>query len=282
MLRRPMPELPEVETTRRGVRPHVRGRRIEAVIVRDGRLRWPVPANLPKLLTGRVIADVERRAKYLLFRLRGRGGVDAGTLIGHLGMSGSLRVLRADAPTERHDHVDVVLEGGRCLRLRDPRRFGCLLYTGGDPLAHELLKDLGPEPLSAQFDGARLAELARGRTAPVKCFLMDGAVVVGVGNIYANEALWRAGIHPRRAAGRVASGRYDALARAVKEVLAAAIEKGGTTLRDFVGGDGSAGHFQTRHWVYDRAGEPCRRCGAPVRRLVQGQRASFFCLRCQK
>ena len=204
-----MPELPEVETTRRGVRPHVEGRRVERVVVRDGRLRWPVPRTLVRELAGATIGRVERRAKYLLFR------TDRGTVIAHLGMSGSLRVVPAGTPPRVHDHVDLVLDGGQLLRLRDPRRFGCLLFTRGDPLAHPLLKDLGPEPLSADFDGGHLFRLARGRTAPVKSFLMDAGIVVGVGNIYASEALFRARIRPRRQARKLTRSECGKLARAI-------------------------------------------------------------------
>jgi formamidopyrimidine-DNA glycosylase len=284
-----MPELPEVETTRRGVRPHVIGRAIVDVIVRERRLRWPLPRDLRARLAGATVRDVERRAKYLLFGLEREGastgnrdGASAGTLIVHLGMSGSLRVLPSDAPVELHDHVDLVFEGGRSLRLRDPRRFGCMLFTSRDPGEHALLRQLGPEPLSADFDGRHLFEVARGRTAPVKAFLMDSSVVVGVGNIYANESLWRAGIHPRRKAGRIRAERYDALARAVKETLAGAIEKGGTTLRDFLSADGEPGYFRIELSTYDRPGAPCPRCSTPIRVARIGQRSSFFCPRCQR
>jgi formamidopyrimidine-DNA glycosylase len=286
-----MPELPEVETTRRGVRPHVIGRVIRAVAVRERRLRWPLPRGFERRLVGARVLDVERRAKYLLFRLaRGEGSSssDAGTLLVHLGMSGSLRILSASEPAGPHDHVDLVLDGGRqgeeprLLRLRDPRRFGCMLFTSDDPRRHALLRELGPEPLSSSFDGGHLAEAARGRRAPVKAFLMDSAVVVGVGNIYANESLWRAGIHPRRPAGRVGAARYDALAKAVKETLAAAIERGGTTLRDFLSADGEPGYFRLELSTYDRRGAPCPRCSAPIRSARVGQRSSFFCPRCQR
>ncbi len=276
-----MPELPEVETTRRGIAPHVLGAAIVQLVVRDRRLRWPLPAGLEARVAGARIASVERRAKYLLLPLA-RHGATAGTLLLHLGMSGSLRVLPATTPARPHDHVDLVLESGRCLRLHDPRRFGCLLLIEGDPHQHALLRDLGPEPLERSFDGALLAARALGRSAPVKSFLMDGTVVVGVGNIYANEALWRAGIDPRRAAGRVARARFDALATAVKEVLREAIEKGGTTLRDFVQVDGTSGYFRLELAVYDRAGAPCPRCHAAIRVARVGQRSTFFCTRCQR
>jgi len=270
-----MPELPEVETTRRGVRPHVKGRRVKQVVVRDARLRWPVPPDLARALVGTTIDEVERRAKYLLFRTA------HGTAIVHLGMSGSLRVVDAGVSPEKHDHVDVVLDDGKLLRLRDPRRFGCLLFTRNDPHDHPLLKDLGPEPLSRAFDGAHLHRIARGRTAAVKTFLMDAAVVVGVGNIYANEALWRARLAPRRRTGRVTRAHFDELARSVKEVLADAIARGGTTLRDFLSADGEPGHFRMDLAVYDRAGKLCPRCRTPIRTARVGQRSSFWCPRCQ-
>ncbi|HEY5789073.1 MAG TPA: bifunctional DNA-formamidopyrimidine glycosylase/DNA-(apurinic or apyrimidinic site) lyase [Gammaproteobacteria bacterium] len=271
-----MPELPEVETTRRGILPLVGGRRVLRVVVRQPRLRWPVPAELTRELPGRTLEAVERRAKYLLLRTGG------GTLLLHLGMSGSLRVLDAGVPPGPHDHVDLVLDDGSCLRLRDPRRFGALLWTRADPLHHPLLRDLGPEPFDAAFDGAYLHRLARGRRAAVKPFLMDGRVVVGVGNIYASESLHRAGIDPRRAAGRVGLARYRRLADAVRAVLDAAIAAGGTTLRDFSDGHGQPGYFRIRLAVYDRAGQPCGNCGGTVASVVLGQRASYFCPRCQR
>ena len=285
-----MPELPEVETTRRGVRPHVVGRTIRDVVVRERRLRWPLRRDLRARIAGARVVEVERRAKYLLFRLEASRAVRgeaspaaaAGTLLVHLGMSGSLRLLPAETPPAEHDHVDLVLEGGLALRLRDPRRFGCVLFTAVDPLRHSLLRELGPEPLSSDFDGRHLFTAARGRTAPVKAFLMDGSVVVGVGNIYANESLWRAGIDPRRAAGRVGAARYDALARAVKETLARAIERGGTTLRDFLSADGEPGYFRVELATYDRPGAPCPRCRTPIRVARIGQRSSYFCPRCQR
>ncbi|MFQ5508895.1 MAG: bifunctional DNA-formamidopyrimidine glycosylase/DNA-(apurinic or apyrimidinic site) lyase [Leptospirillia bacterium] len=275
-----MPELPEVETTRRGVAPHVRGRRIDNLIVRDPRLRWPVPDGLPERVAGRTVAEVSRRAKYLLLRLE-QGGVPDGSLILHLGMSGSLRVVGSGTPPGRHDAFDLVLEGSIRLRLNDPRRFGCLLFTEGNPAAHRLLAHLGPEPLGDGFDGAYLHAAARGRTAPVKHFIMDGRTVVGVGNIYASEALHRAGIHPGRAAGRISKKRCDRLAGAIKGVLGQAIEAGGTTLRDFTGSDGKPGYFQQRLAVYGRAGEPCPTCGDAVRQLPLGQRSTFYCPSCQ-
>lgn len=271
-----MPELPEVETARRGVARALRGRRVVGVVVRDRRLRWPVPRDLAPRLAERTLEDVERRAKYLLLRF------GDGTCIVHLGMSGSLRVVAADEPLRVHDHVDLAFDDGRVLRLHDPRRFGAVLWTGGDPLAHPLLRHLGPEPLSPAFDGAHLARAARGRTLAVKAFVMDARVVVGVGNIYASEALHRAAVHPARAAGRISRARYDALARHVREVLEAAIARGGTTLRDFVGSGGELGEFAFDLEVYDREGEPCIRCGGTIKRTVIGQRSTFHCGGCQR
>ncbi len=271
-----MPELPEVETTRRGIAPALTGRVVTALRVRQPRLRWPVPvARLRRELVGRTVHAVERRAKYLLLRTA------SGTALLHLGMSGSLRVLPADTPPGVHDQVDLLLDDGRCLRLRDPRRFGALLWTRRDPLLHPLLRDLGPEPFDAAFDGSYLHASARGRRAAVKPFLMDGRVVVGVGNIYASEALHRAGIDPRRAAGRIALPRYRSLAEAVREVLEQAIAAGGTTLRDYTGGHGETGWFRIQLAVYGRGGEPCVSCGSAVRTVTLGQRSTFFCPSCQ-
>ena len=271
-----MPELPEVETTRRGIEPHLRGQRIKRVTVRQPRLRWPVPAELPELLRGRTVQAVERRAKYLLVTF------SHGTLILHLGMSGSLRVIEAGEPAGFHDHVDIEFGSGQALRLTDPRRFGAVLWAEADPHAHPLLRELGPEPLTDAFDGDSLFERARGRSAPIKTFLMDNHVVVGVGNIYANEALFAAGIRPDRAAGRVSRERYQRLAAEVKTVLARAIEQGGTTLRDFVGGDGKPGYFKVELAVYGRGGEDCRSCRAPLHEVRLGQRSTVYCRHCQR
>ncbi|WP_297526871.1 bifunctional DNA-formamidopyrimidine glycosylase/DNA-(apurinic or apyrimidinic site) lyase [Thiohalobacter sp.] len=270
-----MPELPEVETTRRGIAPHLAGRHITSVIVRQRRLRWAIPKALERELPGQPVTAVERRAKYLLIR------TPAGTAILHLGMSGSLRLLPADTPAGPHDHVDLVLEDGRCLRLTDPRRFGALLWTRRDPARHRLLAGLGPEPLGPEFDGALLHARSRGRRTPVKAFIMDSHVVVGVGNIYANEALFRAGIHPARAAGRIGRTRCDRLAQAIREVLAEAIAQGGTSLRDFVGSDGRPGYFRQTLAVYGRGGQPCPRCGHALREIRIAQRSTVYCPRCQ-
>ena len=271
-----MPELPEVESTRRDLARDIAERTITAMVVRNRRLRWPVPADLPRLLAGTTILDVRRRAKYLLI------GTGHGTVLVHLGMSGSLRLDDTRTMPGRHDHIDLVLDDGRCVRYRDPRRFGCWLWTDADPAHHPLLARLGPEPLGPDFDGARLHRRLRGRTASIKNMLMDSRIVVGVGNIYANEALFTAGIDPRRAAGRVARRRVDRLVSAVRNVLTVAIEAGGTTLRDYARADGAAGEFSTRLNVYGREGEPCRRCAAPITRTTLAQRSTWHCRRCQR
>ena len=272
-----MPELPEVETTRRGIAPDLEGRRIVGLKVRQPRLRWPVPvARLRNELVGQVVDVIERRAKYLLLRTAN------GTVLLHLGMSGSLRLLPTGSPPGPHDHVDLMLDDGHCLRLRDPRRFGALLWTRRNPLRHHLLRDLGPEPFDATFDGAYLHARARGRRVAVKPFLMDGRIVVGVGNIYASEALFRAGIDPRRAAGRVSGERYERLVVAIRNVLTEAIEAGGTTLRDFTDGHGEAGWFHIKLAVYGRDGQPCLGCGTVIRVIRLGQRSTFFCTTCQR
>jgi formamidopyrimidine-DNA glycosylase len=273
-----MPELPEVETTRRGIAPMIEGKRIERIIVRQPKLRWPVPRELGQILPGSRINAVSRRGKYLLIE------VETGWLILHLGMSGSLRVVSAAEPAGPHDHVDIVLDDGQCLRLRDPRRFGAVLWTDSDPAQHKLLATLGPEPLAddGSFSGDYLYRTSRGRTRQVRDFIMDSHVIVGVGNIYANEALFRAGIDPRRAAGRISQERYDRLAAAIRDTLSDAIRAGGTTLRDFSDVNGDPGYFQQTLNVYGREGEPCKRCGATVRRVVSGNRSIFFCGRCQR
>lgn len=274
-----MPELPEVETTRRGIAPHIEGREIREVIVRQRRLRCPVPEGLEDALVGRHLGAVGRRAKYLLLPVE--GGDTPASLLWHLGMSGSLRIAQVGDLPRKHDHVDVVVEGGAILRYHDPRRFGFVDWLQGHPETDPRLARLGPEPLSPDFDGRRLYAMSRNRRIAVKPFLMDNAVVVGVGNIYASEALFMAGIDPRRAAGRISLARYELLAAAIREVLAAAITQGGTTLRDFVSGTGEPGYFSQRLNVYGRDGEPCRRCGAELRLATLGQRASVFCAECQ-
>lgn len=270
-----MPELPEVETTRRGIAPHIEGRRVTGVILRRPDLRWPIPPEVSTLLPGQVIDSVERRAKYLLLR------TEAGTALLHLGMSGMLRVLPAHTPIGKHDHVDIAFDSGQVLRFTDPRRFGALLWQMPGE-THELLEGIGPEPLTDAFDGDLLWRVSRGRSAAVKTFLMDNAVVVGVGNIYASEALFAAGIDPRRAAGKISRERYRKLATEVKRILAHAIDRGGTTLRDFLAPDGAPGYFFQELFAYGRAGEPCKACGTAIRVVTLGQRASFYCPGCQK
>ena len=285
-----MPELPEVETTRRGLAPYVEGRTVTGVTLRRPNLRWPIPDEVRELLPGQTIASVRRRAKYLLL------DTAAGSALLHLGMSGSLRVLPASTAVKTHDHVDIALDSGprdgerrggrapdspRVLRFTDPRRFGCLLWQPPGE-THELLRELGPEPLSGAFDDDYLFALSRGRKAPVKSFLMDQRVVVGVGNIYAAEALFEAGISPLRAAGKVSRERYALLAAAVKRILAYAIERGGTTLRDFINPDGEPGYFELELLAYGRGGEPCPRCRRPLKQAAIGQRATVWCGYCQK
>jgi formamidopyrimidine-DNA glycosylase len=248
---------------------------VESLVIRESRLRWPVPPDLPRRLTGQRIHEVERRGKYLLFRTA------AGTLMVHLGMSGSLRVLAPGESLKPHDHIDMSLSGGHCLRYNDPRRFGCFLWIEPGEV-HPLLSHLGPEPLSATFDGDFLYRRSRGRKGPVKSLIMDGKVVVGVGNIYANEALFLSGIHPGRAAGRISCARYERLARNIKQVLTSAIQQGGTTLRDFVGGDGRPGYFAQQLFVYGRGGAPCKRCGGALREVRLGQRSTVYCVACQR
>ena len=273
-----MPELPEVETTRRGIAPLLEGKGIKSVIVRQPKLRWPVPSTLAQTLPKQQIQSVSRRGKYLLIK------TEKGHLILHLGMSGSLRVIPAETPPTPHDHVDIVLNDDQCLRLRDPRRFGAVLWTEDEPENHKLLTSLGPEPLADDdsFGGQYLYQKSRGRTRQVRDFIMDSHIVVGVGNIYANEALFRAGISPQRAAGKISPKRYDRLATAIRETLSEAIQAGGTTLRDFSDAKGDPGYFQQTLNVYGRDGEACKVCGVAVRRVVTGGRSTFFCGRCQR
>jgi formamidopyrimidine-DNA glycosylase len=271
-----MPELPEVETTRRGLAAHLTGQTISDVVIRNASLRWPIPKNLPRLLRGCTIHSLKRRAKYLLM------DCGSGTLILHLGMSGSLRILPANTPPEMHDHFDLVLSDGTLMRLRDPRRFGAVLWHSGDAHTHPLLASLGPEPLKSAFNARYLHQATRGRSVSIKQCIMDNHVVVGVGNIYANEALFRAGVKPQLAAGKLSLPRCAKLVEAIRATLAEAIAQGGSTLRDFVNSAGQPGYFQQHYWVYGRSGEPCRRCGSPIRQIRQGQRSSFYCGSCQK
>jgi len=269
-----MPELPEVETSRRGIAPHIIGATVTRVVMRQRKLRWPVSRALEGQLTGQRIESVDRRAKYILINTL------AGSAILHLGMSGSVFIVDHGAPAAFHDHFDIEFDTGKVLRFRDPRRFGSLHWSRR-PLQHALLADLGPEPLGTEFDGDYLWRRSRGRKVSVKQFIMNGNVVVGVGNIYASESLFLAGINPKRAAGRIALPRYDALAASIREVLQRAIRAGGTTLRDYYGGFGEAGWFQQELDVYGREDEPCHRCGRPVTAIVQGQRATYYCKHCQ-
>jgi formamidopyrimidine-DNA glycosylase len=269
-----MPELPEVETTRRGLAPLVVGKSISAVDVREPRLRWRVAQTLPAKLRGQRIQGLTRRGKYLLF------GTTGGTLMIHLGMSGTLRYLPEPLAHGLHDHIDVRFDSGGCLRFNDPRRFGSLHFTT-DPGRHRLLEGLGPEPLSEEFTAQYLWNSCRGRRVAIKQHLMNGRIVVGVGNIYANEALFRAGIHPARAAGRIARARFAPLVTSIRAVLNEAVAQGGTTLRDFVGGDGKPGYFSNSLKIYDRHQEACERCAAPIQRRIIAQRATYYCPRCQ-
>lgn len=271
-----MPELPEVETTRRGIAPYLLGSRIAGVLVRDPRLRYPVPPHLPAEVAGQHVVGLRRRGKYLLLEL------EKGTLLLHLGMSGSLRVLSSDTPPGPHDHIDLILDSGRCVRLRDPRRFGALLWITGPAADHPLIRHLGPEPLEDGFDGRYLHARSRARRVAVKNFIMDGRIVVGVGNIYANESLFLSRIHPARGCGRISLERYQRLADQIKGVLRHAIEQGGTSLRDFVREDGHPGYFGQSLNVYGRDCEPCPNCGAALSQRRIGQRSSFFCSRCQR
>ncbi len=275
-----MPELPEVETTCRGIEPHLVSHYIANVTVRNAKLRWPIPSDLKETLTGLQIKSVTRRAKYLLL------DCGVGTLIMHLGMSGSLRMLAPplsqQEPPQKHDHFDLTLDDDAILRLKDPRRFGAVLWHIGDIMCHPLLANLGPEPLTTVFNEQLMYEKTRNRRTPIKVLLMDNHVVVGVGNIYANEALFRAGINPKIAAGKIGLARYKKLVQAVKEILVLAIEAGGSSLRDFVNSDGKPGYFQQQYWVYGRVGELCRKCGATIKQIKQGQRSSFYCSNCQR
>ena len=269
-----MPELPEVETSRRGISPYVVGQRIDKIVIRERRLRWPVHSDVDRRLPDATVESVGRRAKYLLLN------TTSGTAIVHLGMSGSVFIVDRDTPAGVHDHFDIEFESGKSLRFRDPRRFGSLHWSD-DPTQHWLLRKLGPEPLGDDFSGDYLWQTSRGRRVNVKQFIMNAAIVVGVGNIYASESLFLAGIHPRRAAGRISKARYELLASTIKDVLNKAIRAGGTTLRDFYGGDGEAGYFQQELTVYGRDGDPCRSCGQAVSVIVLGQRSTFYCKSCQ-
>lgn len=270
-----MPELPEVETTRRGIEPLIIHKNISAVTIRNAGLRWPVPELLPDILPGQHVLAVERRSKYLLLRL------ERGTLLIHLGMSGHLRLIDGGAERRKHDHVELIFDDGTVLCYNDPRRFGSMLWTADDPLQHERLRGLGPEPLSDAFTAAYLYGRSRNRCVAVKPFLMDAKVVVGVGNIYANEALFRAGIAPQKLTGKVGRKEFSRLVGAVQDILRLAIDAGGTTIRDFADTDGRPGYFRQELCVYGRSGMPCVNCREPIRRIRLGQRSTYFCPKCQ-
>lgn len=271
-----MPELPEVETTLNGIKPHIEHSKIKQTIIRHHGLRWPIPKNLHDILCGQTVNNIYRRAKYLIF------SCDDGSLLLHLGMSGRVRILEQPTPADKHDHVDVEFSNGKILRLTDPRRFGALLWTNEDVFEHQLLKHLGPEPLDNEFNGDYLKSKATGRKVAVKNFIMDSKVVVGVGNIYATESLFLAGIHPEKPAGKVSAAKYAELAEIIKKVLHTAIKKGGTTLRDFAQSDGKPGYFKQKLKAYGRDGEPCVNCETELKLVRVGQRSSVFCPRCQK
>lgn len=270
-----MPELPEVETTRRGLLPHILSRRVVQVVVRAPKLRWPIPTSIREELIGQVVHAVERRAKYLLLQM------DVGTLIIHLGMSGRLRTLDQELPAQKHDHVDIVFEGGITLRYTDPRRFGCILWTKQPALEHELLRDLGPEPLTDGLTGKHLFDLSRNKRVPVKVFIMDPKIIVGVGNIYASEVLFAAKIHPQTPSNQVTLAQWQLIAKHIKRILQAAIEQGGTTLRDFFNTAGKPGYFSQKLKVYGREQEPCSVCESAIEAVQLGQRNTFFCPSCQ-
>ncbi|RDH82956.1 MAG: DNA-formamidopyrimidine glycosylase [endosymbiont of Galathealinum brachiosum] len=271
-----MPELPEVETSRRGIKPHILNKKVTDVIIRQKNLRWPIPSSIKKQLSGQKIQTVERRGKYILLT------TEAGTVILHLGMSGSLRILNKSTPPDKHDHFDIIFSNNKVLRLRDPRRFGAVLWTKKDPLKHKLLSKLGPEPLEDEFTAQYLFESSRNRKVAIKTFLMNSHIVVGVGNIYANESLFTAGINPKRLAHKISLQRYVKLVSAVKNILKRSIEQGGTTLRDFTQQDGSPGYFQQTLLVYGLTNKPCPNCGKAIKQITQAQRSTFYCTNCQK
>ena len=271
-----MPELPEVETTCRGITPHLLGQKVKQVIIRNRNLRWPITRSLASDIKNQTIISIERRGKYLLLN------TEIGSLIIHLGMSGSLRIIPSKTEPEKHDHFDLVTTHGKCLRLHDPRRFGAVLWTRKSPYEHKLLIDLGPEPLTDDFNGQHLFNRSRGRKINIKTFIMDSKIVTGVGNIYASEALFMAGILPQRAAGRISQARYETLVNAIKNVLMAAIQQGGTTLKDFTQSDGKPGYFKQQLNVYGREGESCKQCNNIIKHLVLAQRATYYCSQCQK
>ena len=270
-----MPELPEVETSRKGIEPHILNQRVTDVVIRQKQLRWPIPARLKSELPQQTINQVDRRGKYLLLK------TDIGTVIIHLGMSGSLRITSPEIKPEKYDHIDIVFANNKILRLRDPRRFGAVLWTKQNPLQHKLLKQLGPEPLSDDFNAEYLYQQSRQRKVAIKLFIMNSQIVVGVGNIYANEALFMAGINPKRQANRISFERYQKLVSCIKKVLQAAIKQGGTSLRDFTQQDGKPGYFQQTLNIYGKASQPCPICGNVIKQIRQQQRSTFYCSHCQ-
>jgi len=271
-----MPELPEVETSRRGIEPHLLNKKITSISIRQHKLRWPIPKNLPQLATGKTIRSVSRRAKYIYLEL------DNGTIIIHLGMSGSLRICTDKTLPEKHDHIDIQVSSKKILRLRDPRKFGCVLWAGGSVDNHKLIKPLGPEPLDDSFTAGYLHDKANKRQCSIKSFIMNSHIVVGVGNIYASEALYRAGINPKRKAGNISLSRFEKLVAAIKLTLTLAIEEGGTTLRDFTGTSGQPGYFAQKLLVYGRNGMPCTQCGEDIKQFTQQARSTFYCTVCQR
>lgn len=279
-----MPELPEVETTKSGIAPHITGKAVSKLVIRQPKLRWPIPDELAGLIKNQSVLNVRRRAKYLLVDVGSeKTGKLKGTVIIHLGMSGSLRVIEGKVPApEKHEHFDLVFKSGPTLRFTDPRRFGACLWQDAKDEESPLLDHLGPEPLSDEFNGDYLFEKSRKRTSAIKTFIMDQKIVVGVGNIYASESLFLSGINPKKAAGKVSKAKYQALANSIKQVLAKAIADGGTTLKDFVGSDGKPGYFAQQLRVYGRAGESCIQCDTKIKQITQGQRSTFYCPNCQK
>jgi len=277
-----VPELPEVETTLRGISAHVLNSPITLVNIRNARLRWPVPDDLSKQLTQQTFSNIKRRAKYLLLSSNPTGPTKKGTLIIHLGMSGSLRIVAAGSTYDKHDHVEFCFTNGKCMRLKDPRRFGAVLWTTDPVDEHPLLNHLGPEPLSDLFNAETLFKLSRKKTVSIKQFIMNSKIVVGIGNIYANEALFASGIHPKRAAGKISNQRYERLCIEIKQILQQAIAQGGTTLKDFVGGTGKPGYFKQELQVYSRKDQPCVKCKKPLKEIRLGNRSTVYCTNCQK
>jgi formamidopyrimidine-DNA glycosylase len=271
-----MPELPEVETTCRGITPHICGQEVTSVIVRQSKLRWPIPSTLARNLSGKTLLTIQRRAKYLLFRF------STGYLLMHLGMSGSLRITTVKNCPGKHDHVDLIFANNKLLRFTDPRRFGAILWLGESPEQHKLLQHLGPEPLSNELTGSLLYQRSRGKKLAIKQFIMDQKIVTGVGNIYANEALFNSGIKPITQAGRISQTRYEILVTAIQQILTQAIDQGGTTLRDFVGSDGRPGYFKQQLQVYGRSGLPCMLCQQPLTEIRQSGRSTIYCQQCQR